>query len=157
MLLTVWFEYLLVRHDTRRAEGEIFHPWDARSTNEVSAVPVEKYSKPNSCYWREPDLIGAGIWCEALLHAGHLPIVLDNLSTGSLANVPDGVIFIQGDVRNPADVATAFNQSPDAVMHVAGQASIRLSFLDPAVDLAVNTQGTISNILQACIAHRVSS
>ncbi len=27
-LLTVWFEYLLVRHDTRRAEGEVFIPWD---------------------------------------------------------------------------------------------------------------------------------
>jgi dolichol-phosphate mannosyltransferase len=26
-LLTVWFEYLLVRHDTRRAEGEVFRPW----------------------------------------------------------------------------------------------------------------------------------
>ena len=95
-----------------------------------------------------------GHLCEALLSVGHTPIVLDNLSTGSLANVPSEVIFIRGDVRNLDDVAEAFDQLPDAVMHVAGQASIRLSFLDPAVDLAVNTHGTI-NILQACIAHRV--
>lgn len=26
-LLTVWFEWLLVRHDTRRADGEVFQPW----------------------------------------------------------------------------------------------------------------------------------
>lgn len=26
-LLTVWFEWLLVRHDTRRAAGEVFEPW----------------------------------------------------------------------------------------------------------------------------------
>ncbi len=40
-LLTVWFEWMLVRHDTRRAEGEMFIPWDARSTSEVNAVPAE--------------------------------------------------------------------------------------------------------------------
>ncbi len=27
-LMTVWFEYLLVRHDTRRPDGEVFVPWD---------------------------------------------------------------------------------------------------------------------------------
>lgn len=27
-LLTVWFEWLLVRHDTHRAEGEMFIPWE---------------------------------------------------------------------------------------------------------------------------------
>jgi UDP-glucose 4-epimerase len=42
----------------------------------------------------------------------------------------------------------------DAVLHIAGQASIRLSFADPAADLNVNTLGTI-NVLQACIQHRV--
>lgn len=96
-----------------------------------------------------------GHLCEALLAAGHTPIVLDNLSTGSLTNIPNGAIFIRGDVRSPDDIAQAFDHAPDAVMHVAGQASIRLSFLDPAVDLAVNTQGTI-NVLQACIARGVS-
>ncbi|MFN8528628.1 MAG: glycosyltransferase family 2 protein [Anaerolineae bacterium] len=29
-LLTVWFEWLLVKQDTRRAEGEVFVPWDER-------------------------------------------------------------------------------------------------------------------------------
>jgi len=42
----------------------------------------------------------------------------------------------------------------DAVLHIAGQASIRLSFADPTHDLSVNTIGTI-NILQQCIAHHV--
>jgi UDP-glucose 4-epimerase len=92
---------------------------------------------------------------EHLLAAGHDPLVIDNESTGARANVPAGVPYVKGDVRNPADIEAAFSQSVDAVMHIAGQASIRLSFLDPAADLNVNTLGTI-NILQACIRHRVS-
>ncbi|MFN8528629.1 MAG: NAD-dependent epimerase/dehydratase family protein [Anaerolineae bacterium] len=92
--------------------------------------------------------------CERLIAEGHTPIVLDNLSTGSQANIPPGVMFLQGDVRQPDDVAAAFALGVDAVMHIAGQASIRLSFLDPTADLNVNTVGTL-NILQACIAHRM--
>lgn len=92
---------------------------------------------------------------EQLLAAGHQPLVLDNESTGTRANVPSGVPYLKGDVRNVDDVESAFAQGVDAVMHIAGQASIRLSFLDPSADLNVNTLGTI-NVLQACIRHRVS-
>lgn len=92
---------------------------------------------------------------ERLIERGHTPIVLDNESTGKRAHVPPGVAYLKGDVRNPDDVADAFAGGVDAVMHIAGQASIRLSFMDPTADLNVNTHGTI-NILQACIGHRVS-
>ncbi|MDX2162617.1 MAG: NAD-dependent epimerase/dehydratase family protein [bacterium] len=92
--------------------------------------------------------------CERLAAEGHTPIILDNLSTGSHANIPAGAVFLQGDVRSPQAVETAFAGGIDAVMHIAGQASIRLSYLDPSADLNVNTLGTI-NVLSACIAHRV--
>lgn len=41
-LLTVWFEWLLVRHDTRRAAGEVFEPWPA----EQQPAAPESASKP---------------------------------------------------------------------------------------------------------------
>lgn len=91
---------------------------------------------------------------EALVAHGNQVIALDNLSTGSLDNLPDGVNFVQGDVRNPADLESIFAQGVDVVLHIAGQASIRLSFQDPANDLSVNTTGTI-NIVQQCLKHRV--
>ncbi len=40
-LLTVWFEWLLVRHDTRRTDGGVFQPWTA----EVPADIVEARSE----------------------------------------------------------------------------------------------------------------
>src|SRR2546430_3058010 len=57
-------------------------------------------------------------------------------------------------MRNPADLAPPFESGMDAVLHIAGQASIGLSFQDPTADLNVNTLGTI-NVLQQCIEHRV--
>ncbi len=90
----------------------------------------------------------------ALLQRGDLVVILDNLNTGDKANIPAGAEFIRGDVRNPADLAPIFEQGVHVVLHIAGQASIRLSFQDPANDLSVNTTGTI-NILQQCIQHRV--
>ncbi len=36
-LLTVWFEWLLVRHDTQRAAGEVFEPWPAEQKPSVSS------------------------------------------------------------------------------------------------------------------------
>jgi UDP-glucose 4-epimerase len=86
---------------------------------------------------------------------GYRVVVLDNLSTGIRERLPDEVTFVQGDVRQADDVTRAFAGSIDAVLHIAGQASISLSFADPTHDLAVNTTGTI-NILQAALAHGVS-
>jgi len=92
---------------------------------------------------------------ERLIAENHTPIVLDNESTGTRANVPEGVAYFKGDVRSSDDVNAAFEAGIDAVLHIAGQASIRLSFLDPTADLNVNTVGTI-NVIQACLAHSVS-
>ncbi len=33
-LLTVWFEYLLVKHDTRRTDDGVFHPWPAETSTD---------------------------------------------------------------------------------------------------------------------------
>ncbi len=97
--------------------------------------------------------IGSHVVSE-LIARGLAVVVIDNESTGDCAVVHPAAEFVAGDVRNPADLAPIFAAGIDAVLHIAGQASIRLSFQDPAADLSVNTLGTI-NILQQCIAHRV--
>ncbi len=91
---------------------------------------------------------------EGLIARGDQVTVLDDLSTGKRADVHPQAHFVQGDVRRPDDLSPIFATEVDAVLHIAGQASIRLSFADPTHDLSVNTIGTI-NILQQCIAHRV--
>lgn len=91
---------------------------------------------------------------DLLLARGFEVIVFDNLSTGRRDYVNPAAQFVQGDVCNADDLAPIFAKGIDVVLHIAGQASIRLSFADPAADLKVNTLGTI-NILQHCIAHRV--
>jgi UDP-glucose 4-epimerase len=85
---------------------------------------------------------------------GFEAVIFDNESTGSRKNVHPEAKIITGDVRDPAALGSAFALGFDAVLHIAGQASIRLSFQDPAADLNVNTLGTI-NVLQKCIEHRV--
>ncbi len=91
---------------------------------------------------------------ELLLTYGYRVVVLDDLSTGRSEYLPSDAEFIQGDVRSKEDIARAFSVGLDAVIHIAGQASIKLSYNDPLHDLGVNTNGTL-NILNACITHRV--
>jgi len=89
-----------------------------------------------------------------LLSRDYHVIVYDNESTGNRANLPPQVEFISGDVCDSEALGAVFSQGIDAVLHIAGQASIRVSFADPDTDLNVNTRGTI-RVLQQCIAHRV--
>jgi UDP-glucose 4-epimerase len=91
---------------------------------------------------------------DLLVTRGAHVIVFDNESTGRRAYVNPTAEFVHGDVRSADELTPVFARGLDAVLHIAGQASIRLSFQDPAQDLNVNTLGTI-NILQQCIAHRV--
>jgi UDP-glucose 4-epimerase len=95
-----------------------------------------------------------GYVVDELVQRGYSVVVLDNLSSGSLQYMNPQADFIQGDVRNRADVHTAFSRGIDAVIHIAGQASIKLSFMDPYNDLETNTLGTV-NIIQACIEYGV--
>lgn len=95
-----------------------------------------------------------GYVVDELVQRGYSVVILDNLSSGSLKYVNPQADFIHGDVRNREDVRKAFLKGIDAVIHIAGQASIKLSFMDPYNDLETNTLGTV-NIIQACIEHGV--
>ena len=92
---------------------------------------------------------------ELLLSQGHQVIAVDNLTTGKRENLPSGAELVTGDVSDLDLLDTVFAAGIDAVMHIAGQASISLSFANPAADLNTNTLGTV-RVLQACIKHKVS-
>lgn len=91
---------------------------------------------------------------DTLLDRDFSVTVLDNLKTGERRHVADAANFIEGDVRNPGDIARAFEPTPDIICHLAGQASIRLAWANPAADLAVNVEGTL-NVLAAAKRHQV--
>src|SRR5215475_14676752 len=97
--------------------------------------------------------IGSHI-ADALLAAGHRVVVVDNETTGKRENVPDDATYLPGDVAKLQDLEPAFQTSPDAVCHIAGQVSIVRSFTDPVADLRNNVEGTL-NIIRLCLKYRV--
>jgi UDP-glucose 4-epimerase len=90
--------------------------------------------------------------CDALVARGDRVTALDDLSTGDAANLAEDVELVRADVADPEAVERVFaGRSFDAVLHVAGQASIATSFSDPKRDLRVNVAGTL-NVLERCLA-----
>ena len=88
---------------------------------------------------------------DLLLERGHRVVVLDNESTGDRDNIADGATFLPGDVRDATAVSEALAHEVDVVCHIAGQASIRLSYDNPSEDLGVNVGGTV-NVIRGCLA-----
>ncbi len=90
---------------------------------------------------------------DALLARGDEVTVLDNLSTGRIANLEDararGAELVEQDIRDAAAVAKLFERvRPDVVFHLAAQIDVRRSVADPVFDARVNVEGTI-NVLEA--------
>ncbi len=87
---------------------------------------------------------------ERLLETGAEVTVLDNLSTGNLANlgrVVDDIRFIEGDIRDPETVRRAV-QGADTVFHEAALGSVPRSVEDPITSNEINVHGTL-NVLVA--------
>lgn len=76
-------------------------------------------------------------------------VVLDNLSTGSRANVPKGIPFIHMDVRDSSVLSVFEKYGFDAVIHLAGQTMVNDSIQAPRHDADINVMGTV-NVLEAC-------
>jgi UDP-glucose 4-epimerase len=88
---------------------------------------------------------------DRLVTEGFAVTVLDNFVTGAREHVAADATLIEGDVSDRTVVDGLLASEPfDAVFHLAGQASIRLSFDRPEVDLATNVQGTV-NVVRACL------
>lgn len=88
----------------------------------------------------------------ALLEAGRQPVVLDDLSTGHKALVPDGVPLVVADVRDATKVAATIRQyGCKQALHFAGKIAVEESVREPALYHSVNVGGSES-LLQACRA-----
>ncbi|EMG26702.1 UDP-glucose 4-epimerase [Listeria fleischmannii 1991] len=84
------------------------------------------------------------------LVAKNTVVVVDNLSTGKIENLPDEVIFINGDISNPETVKSLFeNFTFDFVYHLAAVASVVKTVNEPVASHYVNSSSTIY-LLEAC-------
>jgi UDP-glucose 4-epimerase len=86
--------------------------------------------------------IGSAI-AKRLLEQGYRVVTIDNLSTGVQENIPDGCIFIQGNVQDESVIKQLENYTFDAIIHIAGQSSGEVSFEAPVYDLQTNAQSTL--------------
>jgi UDP-glucose 4-epimerase len=84
---------------------------------------------------------------DALLARGDEVHVVDSMATGKRANVPAGATFHERDIREPLDDLFA-DVRPDACLHLAAQADVRVSVARADYDADVNVLGTI-RVLEA--------
>jgi UDP-glucose 4-epimerase len=88
---------------------------------------------------------------DGLLESGHAVRVIDNLSTGNLANlarVRDRIEMIEGDITNSKTVESAM-RDVDLVFHQAALASVPRSVADPVSTNRVCVDGTLNVLLAA--------
>jgi UDP-glucose 4-epimerase len=79
---------------------------------------------------------------DALASQGHEAGVIDDLSTGKRENLRPGVWLREVDILDTSLPALVAEFGPDAVVHLAAQASVPESLRDPQRDWAVNAEGT---------------
>src|SRR6185437_3253095 len=80
--------------------------------------------------------------CDLLLRRGDRVRVLDDLSTGSLANLPDGAALIEGDIRDEDILARAM-EGCDGCFHLAAIASVERGNRDWVGTHSINQTGAI--------------
>ena len=86
-----------------------------------------------------------------LLENNNDVIIVDNLLTGRLSNVPPEAEFLELDIGAP-DVIQQLPDTPvDAVLHLGAQSSGEISFERPEYDVLTNTLGSL-NLLRWCMA-----
>src|SRR6202034_604765 len=91
---------------------------------------------------------------EALLADGREATVIDDLSSGSAGNVPPGAELQELDIVDREALHDAIERArPEAIFHLAAQASVVASVKDPLRDCAVNVEGTLNVLDAAARAH----
>ena len=87
---------------------------------------------------------------DRLLAEGHAVDVVDDLSTGSLANLADArsdhsskFTFHHIDIRTPEVVDLMARRQPEVVFHLAAQMDVRVSVARPVFDAEINVIGSL--------------
>ncbi len=92
---------------------------------------------------------------DALIALGRDVAVLDDLATGSRANLNPNARFYQGGVTDSEVLERAFREvAPRWVSHHAAQISVTQSVEDPVADAETNVLGSLM-VLEACRRHGV--
>ena len=97
--------------------------------------------------------IGSNL-CRKLAELGATVIILDNLFSSYIWNVPDlpNVLFVKGDVTNDIDLKRVFTMKPSVVFHLAAFFANQNSVDYPETDLLVSGLGTIKVLEYAVLA-----
>jgi len=97
---------------------------------------------------------------DRLLVEGHEVDVVDDFSTGSLANLASARAVVgaaltihQLDIRAPELVTLVERRRPEVIFHLAAQIDVRVSVADPALDASVNILGSLNVLEGARAAH----
>lgn len=98
--------------------------------------------------------IGSSI-ADAYKALGHDIVIVDNLSSGALENVPKGATFYQMDIRDEGFGDIVREHAIDVINHHAAQIDVRRSVEDPRYDLSVNVLGSL-NVIEAGLRNHVS-
>jgi len=86
---------------------------------------------------------------DAFVEAGLDVSSIDNISTGSRANLNPAARLYEVDIRDGAEVDRVFAaERPEVVSHQAAQASVNGSMADPPRDASINVLGSL-NVLEA--------
>jgi UDP-glucose 4-epimerase len=90
-----------------------------------------------------------------LIEEKKIPIVIDNLSTGSIENLDPRALFYQQDITDNEMMEKVFSlHKPRYVFHLAAQISVSQSVKDPTEDARINIMGSL-NILNLCVKYGV--
>jgi UDP-glucose 4-epimerase len=90
---------------------------------------------------------------DTLVARGDEVVVLDDLSQGKRENVNPAAELVAGDIRDRQAVEEVFAEArPEACLHLAAQADVRVSIARPDFDGEVNVLGTI-RLLEAAREH----
>jgi UDP-glucose 4-epimerase len=102
--------------------------------------------------------IGSNL-AHALVSGGHTVGVIDDLSTGKTDNIHPYAWSRVLDILDPSFAEAVDGFAPDAVVHLAAQASVSASMKDPERDWAVNAEGTriVARAARAAGAQRMLS
>jgi UDP-glucose 4-epimerase len=91
---------------------------------------------------------------DAYLNAGHDVVVLDNLATGNMENIPSKAKFYLMDIRSQELDKVFELEKPEIVNHLAAQISVTVSTRDPMQDARVNALGML-NLLGTAVRHSI--
>jgi UDP-glucose 4-epimerase len=84
-----------------------------------------------------------------LMSLGHRVIIIDNLSGGTIANLPKDIVFYNADICSGAIYTIFEKEKPDMLFHMAASKSVNKSMENPKEFHDINVVGSANVFAQA--------